>query len=118
MKRYRWYPFWQRRLYIWCLPLVKVLNVDKYIHVAKDLREQSGKRNLFNQALRLIKARGKAEKIDCCKKTHQSPQFPSRSESGPAQISPCSKEKNCQDTPCFGIAWNKEEIKCVNYVLK
>jgi len=32
-------------------------NVDKYIHVAKDLREQSGKRNLFNQALRLIKAR-------------------------------------------------------------
>jgi len=61
-------------------------NVDKYIHVAKDLREQSGRRNLFNQALRSIQSRGKAEKIDCCKKTHQSLKFPSRSRSGPAQI--------------------------------
>jgi len=64
------------------------------------------------------KARGKADKRDCCKKTHQSPQFPSRKISGPAQISPCSKEKNYQDTHCFGIAWNKEEIECVNYAIK
>ena len=47
-------------------------NVDKYIHVAKDLREQSGRRNLFNQALRSIKARGKADKRDCLRKIKQS----------------------------------------------
>jgi len=93
-------------------------NVDKYIHVSKDLREQSGRRNLFNQALRSIKARGKADKRDCCKKTHQSPQLPSRERSGPAQIRTISKKRVVQDTPCFGIAWNKEEMECVNYVIK
>ena len=61
-------------------------NVDKYIHVAKDLREQSGKRNLFNQALRSIKPRGKQDKIDYCKKRPQSRLFTPRKISGPAQI--------------------------------
>jgi hypothetical protein len=27
---------------------------------------------------------------------------------GPAEIYPVSKEKMCQDTPCFDIAWNME----------
>jgi integrase len=62
-------------------------NTDKYIHVARDLEEQStGNRSLFNQALRSIKPRGKQDKIDYCKKRPQSRIFTPRKISGPAQI--------------------------------
>lgn len=38
----------------------KSITVDRYVHIAEDMKEQVGKRNLFNQALRLIKnSRGK-----------------------------------------------------------
>jgi len=39
-----------------------IAHVDKYIHIANSIKEQGGKRNLFNQALRLIKQRGKQSK--------------------------------------------------------
>ena len=61
-------------------------NVDKYIHIADSIKEQSGRRNLFNQALRSIKLRGKPGKIDCWKKWHQSTKFSPGNISGPARI--------------------------------
>ena len=61
-------------------------HVDKYVHIADSIKEQTGKRNLFNQALRSIKKRGKHDKIDCWEKKHQSIEFPSRKSNGPARI--------------------------------
>jgi len=63
-----------------------VAHVDKYVHIADSIKEQAGKRNLFNQALRSIKKRGKPGKVDCLKKTHQSPDFSPREDDGPARI--------------------------------
>jgi len=69
------------------LGLKETKNVDKYIHIARDLEEQTkSKRDLFYQVLRSIKARGKAEKIDCWQKRHQSNKFTPRNTSGPAEI--------------------------------
>ncbi|KYK20885.1 hypothetical protein AYK21_05455 [Thermoplasmatales archaeon SG8-52-2] len=44
----------------------------KYVHIADSIKRQVGKRNLFNQALRLISKRGKPEVIDCLVKKAQS----------------------------------------------
>ena len=60
--------------------------VDKYVHIADSMKEQLGKRNLFNQALRSIKPRGKLGDLDCWKKRHQSNDFSPRNLSGPAEI--------------------------------
>lgn len=60
--------------------------VDKYVHIADSMKEQLGKRNLFNQALRSIKPRGKQGDLDCWEKRHQSDNFSPRNLSGPAEI--------------------------------
>jgi len=61
-------------------------HVDKYVHIADSIKEQTGKHNLFNQALGSIKKRGKHDTIDCWEKKHQSIEFPSRKSNGPARI--------------------------------
>lgn len=66
----------------------KSSSIDKYIHIAESIKEQVGKRNLFNQALRLIKdsSRGKPVKKDCLKNRHQSLPFSPVGNSGPGRI--------------------------------
>jgi len=61
-----------------------VAHVDKYVHIADSMQEQVGRRNLFNQALRSIKKRGKQGKLDCLKKTHQYLEISPRATDGPA----------------------------------
>jgi integrase len=58
----------------------------KYVHIADSIKRQVGKRNLFNQALRSIRKRGKLEKIDCWSKNGQSNTFSPRKLGGPGRI--------------------------------
>ena len=58
----------------------------KYVHIADSIKRQVGKRNLFNQALRSMKKRGKPEEIDCWAKNVQSNKFSPIKLGGPGRI--------------------------------
>lgn len=70
----------------------KITNTNKYVHIAKTMKMQLGKRNLFNNALRSPKkVRGKhyynhRRILDCCQKAHQSNKFSPVRASGLSRI--------------------------------